>query len=178
MVLKTLKNKPKEQWPTDEKKEVIYLAGSGPSCADYTGFVDVATKKLTIPAKYQVARYIPWWHKKEKTYHPHFMAYKQMDDSKYPVIDHARFYQADWKYWDEYFMQFRPSRVTKKPSTGLCAVFCIYQRWMPDTIGLIGFDWVMDGNKIWNHDPRAEKECILSLMNILDLRNGDILPRS
>lgn len=98
------------------------------------------------------------------------MAYKVMDSSKYGIIDRARFYQADYKYWDQYFLTFKPKRITKKPSTGTCAVFCSYERWKPEKIGLIGFDWILDGDKDWNHDPEAEKRCIESLVEIVDLR--------
>lgn len=167
--------KPKRPFPTEEKRDYMTLAGSGPSAENYPG-VDVATKKLTCPAKYQVSRWLVWWHKRKEA-NCDFMAYKVMECPKYPPIDRERFYQADFKYWDEYFLACKPKRVTKKPSTGTCAVFCMVERWKPDTIGLIGFDWVLDGNDDWNHDPDAELRCIRTLVNVVDLRTGETLPK-
>lgn len=161
--------KPKRPFPTEEHRPYVVIAGSGPSAEGYTGHVDVATKKLTVDAPYVCSRFISWWHKPRQR-DKHFMAYKVMICDKYPIIDRERFYQADFKYWDEYFLSFKPTRITKKPSTGTCAVFCAYERWKPKKIGLIGFDWVLDGDKKWQHDPHCERRCIESLVEIVDLR--------
>ena len=75
-------------------------------------------------------------------------------------------YVIDSKYWDGYYKQFSK----KKPSSGLCAVFGTIERWAPETIGLIGFDWVLDGFQDWQHDSIAELKCIRSLCNVKDLR--------
>lgn len=84
-------------------------------------------------------------------------------------------YCADSKRWNAYYKRFtRPHRLPQrsKPSSGLCAVFCVVERWQPHTVGLIGFDWILDGNPKWEHDAIAEKRCIESLVNIVDLRHG------
>lgn len=71
--------------------------------------------------------------------------------------------------WNEYYRQFSMT----KPSSGLCAVFGVVERWQPTTIGLIGFDWVLDGYPEWQpHDADAERQAILSLVKIEDLRIG------
>jgi hypothetical protein len=72
----------------------------------------------------------------------------------------------DSRRWDTYYKQFSK----KKPSSGLCAVFGVIERWEPKTIGLIGFDWILDGITGWQHDADAEKQAILSLVTIEDLR--------
>jgi hypothetical protein len=59
-----------------------------------------------------------------------------------------------------------------KPSLGLCAVMGVVERWKPSEIGLIGYDWVLDGNPEWGHDAEAERRCIESLVKIVDLRRG------
>jgi hypothetical protein len=74
------------------------------------------------------------------------------------------------KGWLQYFDQFKPK--FHKPSVGTMAVFMAFERWGPEKIGLIGFDWVLDDNPEWFHDSRAEREAIYSLgIEIIDLRN-------
>lgn len=189
--MKTSKLKPrKHNPPTDEKRDYVIIAGSGPSAKGY-GKVDVATKKMTCPADYQAARY-PAWYFKVKTavkgndtdkfkYMPEkgFMLYKAVvhGGNKYPVEDIPENFRyiADSKYWDSYFKSFNPTNRNKKPSVGLCAVMMAYERWTPDKIGLIGFDWVIDGHKDWLHDSFTELKVMKSLAQIVDLRTGKVL---
>lgn len=176
--MKKNKLQPTNPFPTEEKREYVTIAGSGPSARTYNGRVDVATKKVTVPCDYAVARWSVWWSKrKDLIGDGGFMCYKPVMDHKRDVLDKEKFYQADHKYWDAYFLSFKPTRVTKKPSTGLCAVFCAYERWMPERVGLIGFDWVLDGDSRWSHDPDCELRCIRSLVDIVDLRTGNVLEK-
>lgn len=88
----------------------------------------------------------------------------------------APVYRVDSNRWNGYYKRFSK----KKPSSGLCAVFSVVERWNPDTVGLIGFDWVLDGQSghgFENHDVKAEKRCLLSLVNVVDLRNDQALCR-
>lgn len=73
---------------------------------------------------------------------------------------------ADSERWNQYYQRFSK----RKPSTGLCAVLAAVERWQPETIGLIGFDGVLDGYPGWTHDADAEKACIESLVTIKDMR--------
>lgn len=82
--------------------------------------------------------------------------------------------------WIEYYQSFRPKH--KKPSTGLCAVFCAVDRGYTE-IALIGFDRLLNPDDMksrkWNetpsrclygHDQRAEHEALMSLpVRIVDL---------
>jgi hypothetical protein len=52
-------------------------------------------------------------------------------------------------------------------------VFGVVERWQPETVGLIGFDWVLDGYEDWIHDAVAERKCIESLVDIVDLRSPE-----
>jgi hypothetical protein len=86
--------------------------------------------------------------------------------------------------WIGYYESFRPRH--KKPSTGLCAVFCAIDRLAPEEIALIGFDRLLDPNdmksrkatddqkymySMYGHDQRAEHECLMSLpVKIIDFR--------
>jgi hypothetical protein len=49
-------------------------------------------------------------------------------------------------------------------------VFAVVERWQPERVGLIGFDWVLDGYKGWPHDSLNELRCMQSLTEIVDLR--------
>ena len=141
---------------------------------------------MSCPADYQFARHQAWYYKvklalKEKTkpsekfkYGPEkgFMLYKNhaTPGGKYPREDIPNRFLCDWKYWDAYFKSFKPRNQNKKPSVGLCAVMGVYERWKPDKIGLIGFDWVLDGHKDWAHDSHCELRVMESLCEIIDLR--------
>lgn len=147
---------------------MITIAGSGPS----TGLierVDVATKKRSIDSDYVFCQF-PFLYRRGDIpmmvyYDRGGCACGRCDECK------AEKYYCNSKYWDEYYKQFSK----KKPSTGLCAVFCVIERWKPKTIGLIGFDGVLDGYPGWTHDADAERRAILSLTNIKDLRNDHLI---
>jgi hypothetical protein len=185
--------KAKYTHPRHEKREYVVIAGSGPSVEGFTEHVDIATKKMSLPADYQFARHQAWYYKvleaqrvakrqgKEcrfNTPRKGFMLYRAYETpgDKYPVEKiHNRFI-CDYKYWDSYFRSFNPRNQNKKPSVGLCAVMSAYERWAPDRIGLIGFDWVLDGfvskdPNIWPHDSIAELKVMESLTEIIDLRD-------
>ena len=102
-----------------------------------------------------------------------FMCYKGMDPQKFKVrTDDV--WVADHVYWDDYFQQFNPKH--RDPSSGTSAVFCVIERWQPEEIGLIGFDWVLDKNSDWFHDAAAELKAIEQLITIIDLRNNNDNP--
>lgn len=149
---------------------MITIAGSGPS-KDQVEHVTVATKRRGVPSDYIFLRFLHSW----RLYNP--------EEQQTPLMlyySHNLFecsapekYFCDSDRWDKYFKRFvrskRPPQRTK-PSSGLCAVFGVVERWNPDEIGLIGFDWVLDGNPRWEHDAIAERACIESLVNIVDMR--------
>jgi hypothetical protein len=97
------------------------------------------------------------------------MCYKWMRANKSRTPSFENVWKADHKKWDAYFKTFKPKKHPD-PSSGTCAAFCAIERWQPEEIGLIGMDWVLDGNKEWFHDARAELECLQSLVKIVDLR--------
>ena len=140
---------------------MITIAGSGPSSQGY-GPVTVATKKRPVPSEYVFCRF-GFQHTGDE---PLMLYYKRNSDGKDA-------YFCDSRRWDDYYKQFirskrPPQRV--KPSLGTCAVMGVIERWGPSDIGLIGFDNVLDGNTEWEHDAIAERRCIESLVNIIDLR--------
>ena len=153
-------------------KSYLTIAGSGPSVDGR--HVDIATKKRSCPSDYICSRYIHFWHKFPKAdkakplllYKGHCSC-RKCRECRIPE------WRANWKKWDAYYRQF--SAV--KPSLGLCAVFCAVERWSPTTIGVIGFDSVLDGHEGWRHDAGAERACMLSLVNIKDLRDDSIIRR-
>jgi len=101
-----------------------------------------------------------------------FMCYKWLESRDHPEIRIDDVWQADFKRWDDYFLEFNPK--FPDPSSGTCAVFCVIERWKPKQIGLIGFDWVLDGNSEWIHDSKAELKAICSLTEVIDLRDNTI----
>ena len=147
---------------------MITIAGSGPSAKDYP-FVTVATKKRSVPSDYVFCRF-GFQHQGDE---PLMLYYKRLSDSKKAWFCNAQ-------KWDDYYKQFvrsksPPQRV--KPSLGTCAVMGVVERWNPSDIGLIGFDNILDGNPEWPHDAIAERRCIESLVNIIDLRSQTDLTR-
>ena len=88
---------------------------------------------------------------------------------KFDDIDRENIWQADWQKWDDHYRSFGDVKHPD-PSSGTCAIFCVVERWEPETIGLIGFDYVLDNNTDWMHDARAEKAAIEDIVNIIDLR--------
>ena len=148
---------------------MITIAGSGPSTSQIE-HVTVATKRRGVPSDYIFLRFLHSWrlYTPEEKQTP-LMVYYKHNQFECPVEK----YYCDSARWDGYFKRFvrskRPPQRTK-PSSGLCAVFGVIERWNPPSIGLIGFDWVLDGNPEWEHDAVAEKACIESLIDIVDLR--------
>ncbi len=69
--------------------------------------------------------------------------------------------------WIDYYRRFS----SRKPSTGLCAVFLASEKLNIGTLYLAGFDNLLDGVPIPGHDMRAELEALNSLgLNIVDAR--------
>ncbi len=144
---------------------MITIAGSGPS-TELVEHVDVATKKRSVISDYVFCRF-PFAHNiyglgDEKP----LMVYYNRGVCQCGKCGKIEKYVINSRRWDNYYKRFSK----KKPSSGLCAVFGVIERWEPKTIGLIGFDWVLDGNTGWTHDANAEKQAILSLVTIEDLR--------
>jgi len=158
---------------------MITIAGSGPS-TDLVEHVTVATKKRSVSSDYVFCafmwQYLKWRPKRDRT--PLMLYYRRMTEDM--SVCKAPVYFCDSQHWTSYYHQFvrekrPPQRM--KPSLGLCAVFGVVERWNPDTIGLIGYDWILDGNRDWLHDAIAEKACIESLVTIKDLRDDTGLHR-
>jgi hypothetical protein len=77
---------------------------------------------------------------------------------------------CDSPYWLNFYSKF--SRL--KPSTGLCALFCAAEFYPKETIGLIGYDTVLDNTRftVGPHDSGGEWLCVKELpLNIIDLRS-------
>jgi hypothetical protein len=181
------KKKPKHEFPRLEKKDYLIIAGSGPSAMGFP-HADIATKKMSCPADYQAARHQAWAYKikaalKAKTkpddrykFGPEkgFLLYKNhpTNTDKYPIQNIKNCHICDWKFWDSYFLSFGPKNRNKKPSVGLCAFMMAYELWKPEKVGLIGFDWVLDGYKGWLHDSFTELRVMESLCEVEDLREA------
>ena len=77
---------------------------------------------------------------------------------------------ADAERWYPYWESF-VAKKKRKPSTGLCAIFCAVEFFAPEEIGLIGFDYLLAGMGAWKvHDMKAERECAESLgVELIDL---------
>ena len=151
---------------------LMTIAGSGPSTEGFE-HVDVATKKCSVASDYVFCRFLFSYHRYSDHSLPVMLYYKRTDPSCEKCVQVPKWY-ANERFWNLYYQKFSKA----KPSTGLCTVFGVMERWSPKTIGLIGFDWVLDGYTDWDHDSNAEKECMLSLTEIKDLRNGEIISPS
>jgi hypothetical protein len=82
-------------------------------------------------------------------------------------------WKANHKKWDKLFKSYKPKKHPD-PSSGTCAALCAIERFElqpEDELGIIGLDWVMDNNKEWFHDARAEKEMLSDLVTLVDLRD-------
>jgi len=149
---------------------MMTIAGSGPS-TELIEHVDVATKKRSVKSDYVFYRF-PFIYEHKgfggKGDLTPLMIYHNRGGCSCRGCPQCKVekYFIDSRRWDNYYKQFSK----KKPSTGLCAVFGVIERWEPKTIGLIGFDWILDGNPGWTHDAEAEKQAILSLVILKDLR--------
>lgn len=155
---------------------MITIAGSGPS-TDQVRKVDVTTKKQSVPGDTVFCRFMGGFKRYDKGHQGDLMLYCRQcscgSGSCYFCGTDA--YYCDKKKWDAYYREFTRSKVHQKckPSVGLCAVFGVVERWQPETVGLIGFDWVLDGYEDWIHDAVAERKCIESLVDIVDLRSPE-----
>ena len=127
-------------------------------------------KRPTENTDFLCARHISWNHGTHD-----FLCYKYNpplgeNGGKFDYVPRHNIWVADWRKWDDYYRSFKPS--VKDPSSGTCAVYSVVERWKPDRIGLIGFDYVLDNNRDWFHDAEAELKSIERLVNIIDLRDG------
>jgi hypothetical protein len=139
---------------------MITIAGSGPSSSQID-HVTVCTKKRPVSSDYVFCRF--GFSAVRYKDQPQLMLFYRRTSDEY---DGPKWY-CDSQRWIKYYQSF--SKV--KPSTGLCAVFAVVERWEPERIGLIGFDWVLDGYKGWPHDSENELKCMQSLAEIVDLRD-------
>lgn len=157
------------------------IAGSGPSAKGY-GHVDIATKKGTCTSDYVAARHSFFWYRWPRQGNEKLLVYNRTCDCmKCRDCQAPIDWDASHAIWDDYFLSFNPKPMNvhgvRKASLGALAVFMAVERWKPKTIGLIGFDWILDGNPDWAHDAQKERQAILSLTNIVDLRNDKFIRR-
>lgn len=155
------------------QKSLITIAGSGPSVSDYGLPVTVATKKASLPSDCLFCRFAFHYKRWNRADIPLMLYYRRCRCGSCHDCRIKDVYYVNSTHWDDYYRQFVRSKrppQRMKPSLGLCAVFGVVERWAPSEIGLIGYDWVLDGNPDWDHDAIAEKACIESLVKIIDLR--------
>lgn len=138
---------------------------------DLSGYTVVSTKRPSFNTDYLCCRDINW--RKPPYSDIPFMCYKWMTPTKSRTPNLKNVWKADHKKWDKYFKTFYP-RKHPDPSSGTCAALCAIERWDLKEIGLIGMDWVLDNNKTWFHDARAELEMLKSLVKIIDIRELDL----
>lgn len=115
------------------------------------------------------ARHISFYHPSHLSKYP-FLCYKWpiwAKDKKH-CPDYSRVWVADHAHWDKYFQSFNPKHPD--PSSGTCAIFCVVERYAPKEIGVIGLDWLLDGNEDWLHDAKAELAAIRQVVKLVDLR--------
>lgn len=129
----------------------------------------VTVKRPTENTDVLAARHISW-----KQGDWPFFCYKWCPEmgergGKFDHIPRDNIVLADHEHWDRYYQSFKPRN--SDPSSGTCAVFSVVEVYAPDSIGLIGFDFVLDNNTDWFHDARAEYEAITSLVDVVDLRD-------
>ena len=129
---------------------MLKIAGSGPSSKEID-WVDIATKKRSVPSKFVYCCY-PFHFERWGTGGELFLHDRKLN-----------------KYYAQFVRSKRPPQ-RMKPSLGLCAVLGAHARFNISEVGLIGFDYILDGNTEWEHDAIAEKACIESLVRIIDLR--------
>jgi len=93
------------------------------------------------------------------------------------IYDHGLFpfwHFNDDRKWLDYYAGFKPRN--KKPSTGLCAVFCAVEHGATE-LAVIGFDRLIkpepepvETHHKWSHDERAEHDAMYGLgIRIIDL---------
>jgi hypothetical protein len=155
---------------------LLTIAGSGPSAQEYGKPVTIATKKKPLPSDYVVCHYAFQYKLWKKTEAKPILYHRRCGcgDKKCGECTLDAYYM-DASRWDAYFKQFArmkqpPQRM--KPSLGTKAVFAAIELFNPTEVGLIGYDYILDGAPKWGHDAIAEKRCIESLVKIIDLRHG------
>ena len=159
---------------------MITVAGSGPSSKGYSKKVTIATKKIPCDSEYIYIPHVHFYHgfSKDNKRKPllarrEFCTCKKCRDCEAPVVEYLRM-----KEWWDYYAQFNPKN--RKPSIGTEAIWFAIQLWQPKTIGVIGLDGLLDGQDIHAinpHDAPKERLAILSLVNLLDLRNDSLIHR-
>lgn len=94
----------------------------------------------------------------------------------------GRWWSQYEKEWTNYFQSFAGEGKEPKlwkPSIGTMAVYMAVERFRPEAIGLIGYDWVLDENTEWFHDAVVEKKSIealpVDIYDLRDRRNGFLL---
>ena len=161
------------------KGVLITIAGSGPSCEAYGKPVTIATKKRSLPSDYLLCRMAFQYYKGGNEKLPMLLYFSpcHCERPTCPMCnDHGiEIIPLDHKRWDKYwagFVRNKKYSAQMKPSLGTCAVFAAVEYFGVDEVGLIGYDNILDGNGSWMHDAIAERNCIESLVNVIDLRSG------
>ena len=127
----------------------------------------VTVKRATQNTDYLCGRHIS--SRRDQEQYP-YLCYKwNPSTGKFGDISQSHVWLADWQKWDHHYRSFGPVKHGD-PSSGTCAIYCVVERWQPEEIGLIGFDYVLDNNTDWMHDAKAELASIEALVDIIDLR--------
>jgi len=158
---------------------MITIAGSGPSCEAYGKKVTIATKKRSLPSDYLFCRLSQQYNKVKGPEIPLILYFNRCTcypPATCPICTgpDVEIIPVDSERWNKYWSPFvRDKRwsARMKPSLGTCAVFAAVELWGVDEVGVIGYDYILDGNDDWIHDAVAEKKCIESLVNVVDLRS-------
>lgn len=141
---------------------MIVIVGHGPSVL--SGLGSVIDSHTVVRLKNGLTKQQPKEHFGTRT---DYLCARSLvfDLGEYPFW-HLR----DDSHWHTHFKRFAPKR--KKPSTGLCAVFCAIDQLNPKEIGFIGCDSLLnpditptkwDSSGPWAHDMHAENACLHSL---------------
>lgn len=156
---------------------MITIAGSGPSVEAYGQPVTIATKKRSLPSEYLFCRFSCQYGKGAEI--PMLLYYNRCNcepPKRCPICTDSgiEVIPVNSDKWDAYWKPFiRQKRLSThmKPSLGTCAVFAAVEHFGVDEVGVIGYDNILDENTEWMHDAIAEKSCIESLVNVVDLRS-------
>ena len=158
---------------------MITIAGSGPSCKVYNQHVTIATKKRSLPSDYVMCRFPCQYAKGGKEKLPLLLYFNRCHClgracpfcNSDPAVEIIPIGHEKWdKYWSK-FIRKKILSTHLKPSLGTCAVFAAVEYFKVDEVGLIGYDHILDRNENWEHDAIAERNCIESLVNVIDLRS-------
>lgn len=136
--------------------------------------VTVATKKRSVPSDYVAVSsesHLSRWRDTHYDKNVNSMIFRAYSGNQ--TIG-TRWWSKYEQPWTDYFQGFAGGGKKPKiwkPSIGTMAVYMAFERWRPEAIGLIGMDWVLDGNPDWFHDAEVEKKSIEALpVKIIDLR--------